>query len=113
RRCLCRYLSDPAPGPAVAVLLAVPLPQHDDAVAAVSQPAVVGFLCHPDLRDFFHPVLVSGIGAGSGVLPGSRGPAWAADRLRRAGTGLSWLRPPMGALSRHIRRARRDHGAVG
>ena len=38
-------------GPAVAVLLAVPLSEHDDAVAAVPQPAAVGLLRDPHLCD--------------------------------------------------------------
>ena len=36
-----------------------PYPEHDDFVAAVPQPAAVGFLRDPDLRHLFHPVLVS------------------------------------------------------
>ena len=46
---LRRPVSAAAPGPAVVLLLAVPLPQHDGPVAAVPQPAGLGRLRRLDL----------------------------------------------------------------
>ena len=50
---------DPASRPALVVLLAVSVSQHDGHLAAVPQPAAVGFLRDPDLCDGLGAVLVS------------------------------------------------------
>ena len=107
------HLSDPASRPAVVRLLAVPLPEHDDAVAAVPQPAAVGFLGALHLRADLGHVLVSR------PVPDL---ASVRDRAQSRGKqvvygffacGFRGSRPAVEALSRDLWRAGGDHGAGG
>ncbi len=59
RRCLRRHLPDPASWPTMAVLLAGAVSRDNAHLAAIPQPAAVGFLRHHDLRPVVNPVLVS------------------------------------------------------
>ena len=65
-RGLRRPVSAAAPGPSVAGLLAVSLSRHDEAVAAVPQPAGVGLLRGFDLRHGVAAVLVRRTDSGPG-----------------------------------------------
>ena len=58
RRRLRRAVPAVAPGPALGLLLAAPLSQHDGALAAVAQPADLGRLRRLDVRHGVAPVLV-------------------------------------------------------
>ena len=80
-----------APGPAVAVLLAVPVSQHHGRVAAVPQPAGVGRVRGLHLRHRLAAVLVRRPDARPGHPARPRAEPLRARRLRHAGHGLARL----------------------
>src|SRR5262249_9212344 len=113
RRRLRRAVPALTHGPAVVLLLAVPLPQHDAAVAAVPQPARLGRVRGVDLLHRVALVLVHrpdpGPGDAARPLAEPAGPG----RLRRAGDGLARLGPALAALRGRLSLAGRPGHAAG
>ena len=93
-----RAVADPAPRPAVVLLLARPYPEHDEPVAAMAQPAGVGHLRDQHLHHRLAPVLVHG--------PDSR----PRDAARPRAHALASRSPT--ACSRSAGAARRGTGAA-
>ena len=106
-----RHLPDHSSGPALVRLLAVPVPEHDGALAAVAQPARVGLLRAVDLRGDQCHLLVRRPDPGPrlGARPGAD--AVQAGVLRRARAGLSRLVAAMAAFPGDLRGDGGDHGA--
>ena len=92
------HVPDPAPRPAVALLLAAALPEHDGDVAAVPQPAGLGRVRGVDLRHGVRAVLVRRPGSRPGDAARPVHVGVRPDDLRRAGAGLARLGPALGAL---------------
>ena len=91
RRRLRGALPAPAPGPALAVLLADPVPEHDGPLAAVAEPPGLGRLRRLDLRDRLAAVLVRRPDPRPGHPPRPGPQADRADDLRLPGDGLAGL----------------------
>ena len=91
-------LSDPAPGPSLAGLLAVSVPEHDVALAAVPQPAHLGRVRGVDVRHGVAAVLVRRIDSRSGHASRPVDAPDAAVHLRHAGDGLARLGAPLASL---------------
>ena len=82
-------LSDPAPGASMVFLLAFFLPQHNDALGAVSKPAAMGFLGALHLCTGLGPLLVFRADSGSCERARSGGDACQATHLWSARVRLS------------------------
>ena len=98
RRRVRRAVPAPPPGPAVVRLLALPVPEHDGAVAAVPQPARLGRLRGLDLRHGLAPVLVRRPDPRPRDAARPRATNGLPDRLRHARDGLARLGAPLAAL---------------
>src|SRR6266568_2877228 len=93
-----RLLSAAAPGPPMAFLLAVPLPQHHVVLAAVPQSLGLGRIRRVHLPDRFALVLVRGTDSGSSNFARPRPHPGETGRLRISGHGLARLRHALETL---------------
>src|SRR5258706_8371140 len=82
-------VSADAPGPGAEVLLHPALSEHDEPLAAVSQPAGVGCVCGGDVFDDLAAVLVHRAGSRSGDVAGSIQQWRRAMDLWNSGDGLA------------------------
>ena len=113
RRRLRRPVSAVAHGPAVVLLLAVPLSQHDGDLAAVPQPAHLGRVRRLDLLHRVAAVLVRRPHSGPGHPPRSHEQSLGPDRLRHPGDGLARLGVSLEALRGDVSDPRRSGDAAG
>ena len=98
RRDVRRHVPAAAPGPALVLLLAAALPQHDGPVAAVPQRPGLGRVRRQHLFHGVADLLVHGHDPRPGHAARPRDHAPGPRRLRRAGAGLAQLRPALAAL---------------
>src|SRR5215208_664060 len=98
RRRLRRALPDPPPRPALVLLLAAPVPQHDGHLAAVPQPARLGHLRRQHLPNGLAALLVPRARPGSGLITRPCKAPPDADHLRHPRARLAGRRPPLAAV---------------
>src|SRR5215475_8649705 len=91
RRDVRRNVSAAAPGPSVAVLLALSLSEHHERAAAIPQPASLGRLRGFDLLHGFAALLVRRLDSRSGDATRPGAFARGAHHIRNAGDGLAWF----------------------
>src|SRR5262249_55843074 len=102
-----------APGQAVAVLLAVSLPEHHERAAAIPQPAGVGRLRGFDLLHGFIAILVRRTDSRPGDAARPDALARRSGHLRDAGDGLAWFGAALEAVRGRLPAACRAGDAAG
>ena len=114
RRGLRGSVSALAHGSAMVLLLDVSLPQHDESLAAISQPAGLGRVCGVDLFHRLAAVLVHRPRARHGHAARSLGQSAGADCVWRVGHGLARFGVSLAAIrSRLFDSGRPRHAACG
>src|SRR5437879_11010978 len=99
---LRRYVPGAPSWASLAGVLAVPLSQHYESVAAVPKPAGVGRLRRIDVRHDLFAVLVHRIDSGPGHSARPLGKSRGADHLRHAGYGMARLGTALGTLRNRL-----------
>src|SRR5207237_3614972 len=110
---LRRYVPGAPSWASLAGVLAVPLSQHYESVAAVPKPAGVGRLRRIDVRHDLFAVLVHRIDSGPGHSARPLGKSRGADHLRHAGYGMARLGTALGTLRDRLFAACRAGHAAG
>ena len=98
RRGLRGHVSHPPPGPSLADVLALPVPQHHDDRAELPQPPGMGRVRRLHLRHGLGAVLVRGTHPRPGHAARPRRPPRPEDRLRRVGARLARQRAALVAV---------------
>ena len=112
-RDLRRFVPARAPRPAMVLLLAGALPEHDGPVAAMAKPTCVGRVCRQHLLHDLSRVLVHRPDPGSRDHARPRAEPLRPGDLRNPGHGMARLGPPLAQLRSALSVAGRPGDAAG